>query len=194
MMTTISIPNNLTQKEHISAIVKNYGNRLKGFIRKRVNSIEDAEDILQDVFYQLAEADLLMKPIEQVSAWLYKVAGNRITDLYRKKKPEAMSDLLYDDEDDDAVTELSELLCDTGSTPETQYLQTLIWEELDKALNELPEEQRMIFELNELKGISFNEIAELTGQTVNTLISRKRYAVLHLRERLKNLYNELINF
>jgi RNA polymerase sigma factor (sigma-70 family) len=194
MMTTISIPNNLTQKEHISAIVKNYGNRLKGFIRKRVNSIEDAEDILQDVFYQLAEADLLMKPIEQVSAWLYKVARNRITDLYRKKKPEAMSDFLYDDEDDDAVTELSELLYDTGSTPETQYLQTLIWEELDKALNELPEEQRMVFELNELKGISFNEIAELTEQTVNTLISRKRYAVLHLRERLKTLYNELVNF
>jgi RNA polymerase sigma factor (sigma-70 family) len=194
MMTTISIPNNLTQKEHISAIVRNYGNRLKGFIRKRVNSIEDAEDILQDVFYQLAEADLLMKPIEQVSAWLYKVARNRITDLYRKKKPEAMSDFLYDDEDDDAVTELSELLYDTGSTPETQYLQTLIWEELDKALNELPEEQRMVFELNELKGISFNEIAELTGQTINTLISRKRYAVLHLRERLKTLYNELVNF
>ncbi len=194
MMTTISIPNNLTQKEHISAIVRNYGNRLKGFIRKRVNSIEDAEDILQDVFYQLAEADLLMKPIEQVSAWLYKVARNRITDLYRKKKPEAMSDFLYDDEDDDAVTELSELLYDTGSMPETQYLQTLIWEELDKALNELPEEQRMVFELNELKGISFNEIAELTGQTINTLISRKRYAVLHLRERLKTLYNELVNF
>jgi RNA polymerase sigma factor (sigma-70 family) len=193
-MTTISIPNNLTQKEHISAIIKNYGNRLKGFIRKRVNSIEDAEDILQDVFYQLAEADLLMKPVEQVSAWLYTVARNRITDLYRKKKPEPMSDFLYDDGDDDAVTELSELLYDTGSTPETQYLQTLIWEELEKALSELPEEQRMVFELNELNGISFNEIAELTGQTVNTLISRKRYAVLHLREKLKTLYNELVNF
>ncbi|MGA7721464.1 MAG: sigma-70 family RNA polymerase sigma factor [Ignavibacteriaceae bacterium] len=193
-MTTISIPNNLTQKEHISAIVKNYGNRLKGFIRKRVNSIEDAEDILQDVFYQLAEADLLMKPVEQVSAWLYTVARNRITDLYRKKKTEAMSDFLYDDGDDDAVTELSELLYDTGSTPETQYLQTLIWDEIEKALSELPEEQRIVFELNELKGISFNEIAELTGQTVNTLISRKRYAVLHLRKRLKTLYNELKNF
>jgi RNA polymerase sigma factor (sigma-70 family) len=193
-MTTISIPNNLTQKEHISAIVKNYGNRLKGFIRKRVNSIEDAEDILQDVFYQLAEAEVLMKPVEQVSAWLYTVARNRITDLYRKKKPEPMSDFLYEDEDDEAVTELSDLLYDTGNTPETRYLQTLIWEELDKALNELPEEQRLVFEMNELKGISFNEIAELTGQTVNTLISRKRYAVLHLRERLKTLYNELVNF
>jgi len=105
-----------------------------------------------------------------------------------------MSDFLYDDGDDDAVTELSELLYDTGSTPETQYLQTLIWEELEKALSELPEEQRMVFELNELNGISFNEIAELTGQTVNTLISRKRYAVLHLREKLKTLYNELVNF
>jgi RNA polymerase sigma factor (sigma-70 family) len=135
-----------------------------------------------------------MKPVEQVSAWLYTVARNRITDLYRKKKPEPMSDFLYDDGDDDAVTELSELLYDTGSTPETQYLQTLIWEELEKALSELPEEQRMVFELNELNGISFNEIAELTGQTVNTLISRKRYAVLHLREKLKTLYNELVNF
>ena len=144
--------------------------------------------------YQLAEADLLMKPIEQVSAWLYKVARNRITDLYRKKKPELMSDFLYDDQDDDAVTELSELLYDTGSTPETQYLQSLIWEELEKALSELPEEQRMVFELNELKGVSFNEIAELTGEPVNTLISRKRYAVLHLRERLRTLYNELLNF
>jgi RNA polymerase sigma factor (sigma-70 family) len=193
-MTTISIPNNLAQKEHISDIVRNYGNRLKGFIRKRVNSAEDAEDILQDVFYQLAEADLLMKPIEQVSSWLYKVARNRITDLYRKKKPEPMSDSLYEDQDDEIVTELSELLYDTGSTPETQYLQTLLWEELEKALKEIPVEQRLVFELNELKGISFNEIAELTGEPVNTLISRKRYAVLHLRERLKTLYNELLTF
>jgi RNA polymerase sigma factor (sigma-70 family) len=193
-MTTISIPNNLAQKEHISDIVRNYGNRLKGFIRKRVNSAEDAEDILQDVFYQLAEADLLMKPIEQVSSWLYKVARNRITDLYRKKKPEPMSDSLYEDQDDDIVTELSELLHDTGSTPETQYLQTLLWEELEKALKEIPVEQRIVFELHELKGISFNEIAELTGEPVNTLISRKRYAVLHLRERLKTLYNELLTF
>jgi RNA polymerase sigma factor (sigma-70 family) len=194
MMTTISIPGNLTQKEHITEIIRNYGNRLKGFIRKRVNSVEDTEDILQDVFYQLAEADLLAKPIEQISAWLYKVARNRITDFYRKKKPEPMSDSLYDSEDDDIVTELSELLYDTGSTPETQYLQSLLWEELEKALNELPVEQRIVFELNELKGISFNEIAELTGVPVNTLISRKRYAVLHLRERLKTLYNELIIF
>jgi RNA polymerase sigma factor (sigma-70 family) len=184
----------LTQKEHISEIVRNYGNRLKGFIRKRVRSTEDAEDILQDVFYQLAEADLVMKPIEQVTAWLYSVTRNRIIDLYRKKKPEPMSDILFDNQEEDMVSELSELLYETESTAESEYLQSLVWVELEKALDELPKEQRMVFEQNELKGMSFKEIAELTGETVNTLISRKRYAVLHLRERLQILYNELLNF
>jgi RNA polymerase sigma factor (sigma-70 family) len=194
MTTAVSIPVNLKQKEHISEIVKNYGNRLKGFIRKRVRSTEDAEDVLQDVFYQLAEADVVMKPIEQISAWLYSVTRNRIIDLYRKKKPDPMSDLLFDDQEEDMISELSELLYDTGSTAETEYLQSLVWVELEKALDELPKEQRMVFELNELKGMSFKEIAKLTGETVNTLISRKRYAVLHLRERLQILYDELLNY
>jgi len=191
---TASIPYNLTQKQYISDIVKNYGAHLKGFIRKRVHSIEDAEDILQDVFYQLAEADLLMKPIEQISAWLYTVTRNRITDLYRKKKPELMSEYISGDNEEYIVAELGELLLETGSTPETQYLQSLVWVELENALSELPQEQRTVFELNELEGIPFKEIAEITGETVNTLISRKRYAVLYLRKRLQTLYNEIINF
>jgi RNA polymerase sigma factor (sigma-70 family) len=184
----------LTQKQNISEIVQNYSTRLKGFIRKRVLLTEDAEDILQDVFYQLAEADLLLKPIEHISAWLYKVARNRITDLYRGKKPEPMSNFLFDNQEDDMVAEFEELLYDVENTPETEYLQSLFWVELEKALKELPLEQQIVFELNELKGIPFKEIAELTGETVNTLISRKRYAVLHLRERLQMLYNELLNF
>jgi len=194
MTTSLTISNNLAQKQNISEIVQHFGSRLKGFIRKRVRSTEDAEDILQDVFYQLAEADLLLKPIEQISAWLYKVARNRITDLYRKKKPEPMSNFLFDNQEDDLISEFEELLFDIGNTPETEYLQSLFWIELEKALDELPPEQRMVFEQNEIKGISFKEIAEMTGETVNTLISRKRYAVLHLRERLQTLYNELLNF
>ena len=185
---------NLTQKQNITEIFRNYGDRLKGFIRKRVHSAEDAEDILQDVFYQLAEAEQLLKPVEQISAWLYRVARNRITDLYRKKKPEAMSDFLFDGRDDEMEEELGDFLYGTESTQETRLLQLLFWEELEKALDELPPEQRMAFELNELQGIPFKEIAVSTGETVNTLISRKRYAVLHLRERLQILYNELINF
>jgi len=188
-----SITYNLAQTKNISEIIKSYGSRLKGFIQKRVESIEDAEDILQDVFYQLAEADQMMKPIEQISAWLYTVARNRITDLYRKKKPEPLPQYYLDDEDD-IVMELGELVEEKGSTPEIQYLQSLFWEELENALNELPAEQRIVFEMNELKGISFKEIADLTGESVNTLISRKRYAVLHLRERLKTLYEEIINY
>ena len=183
----------MKQKHQISEIVKDYGSRLKGFIRKRVNSVEDAEDILQDVFYQLAEADQLMKPIEQISAWLYTVARNRITDLYRKKKPEPISEY-FSDSEDDVFIDIKELLFDSGSTPETEYLKSLVWVELEKALDELPSEQRMVFELNELQDMSIKEIAQQTGETENTLISRKRYAVLHLRDRLKIVYDELINF
>jgi RNA polymerase sigma factor (sigma-70 family) len=186
---------NLAQKQHITDIVQNYSSRLKGFIRNLVSSNEDAEDILQDVFFQLAEADRLMKPIEQMTAWLYTVTRNRVTDFYRKKKPELMSGFVADDDsDEEIVDDIRELLSDNEPTPETRYLQSLVWEELEKALSELPDEQRKVFELNELEGISFKEIAKLTGETENTLISRKRYAVLHLRKRLQTLYNELINY
>jgi RNA polymerase sigma factor (sigma-70 family) len=177
---------------NIPEIIKQYGSRLKGFIRKRVNSLEDADDILQDVFYQLAEADRMTKPVEQVSAWLYTVARNRITDSYRKKKTESLPE--YSDDEDSFVEELGSLMFDNGNTPETEYLRSLVWTELEKVLNELPLEQREVFEMNELQGVPFKEISELTGDPVATLISRKRYAVLHLRERLQILYDELINF
>jgi len=185
---------NLANQRNISEVVKTYTNRLQGFIRKRVDTVEDADDILQDVFYQLTEADSYLKPIDQLTAWLYTVTRNRITDWYRKKKAEPLP-VFSDDEDDDGVmNELSELLFDNGSTPETEYLRSLVWTELEEALALLPAEQRLVFELTEMKGLSFKEIAEQTGEQVNTLISRKRYAVVFLRQRLQVLYDELINF
>ena len=180
-------------KMNIPEIVKKYGDRLRGFIRKRVRSIDDADDILQEVFYQLAETERLMKPIDQMAAWLYTVARNRITDSYRKKKTESLPEIASDD-DEEFINDLGSLLFDNGSTPETELLRSMVWTELDKALNELPPDQREVFEMNELEGISFKEISDLTGEAVNTLISRKRYAVLHLRERLQTIYDELINF
>jgi len=180
-------------KMNIPEIVRKYGDRLRGFIRKRVRSIDDADDILQEVFYQLAETERLMKPIDQMTAWLYTVARNRITDSYRKKKTESLPEIASDD-DEEFINDLGSLLFDNGSTPETELLRSMVWTELDKALNELPPDQREVFEMNELEGISFKEISDLTGEAVNTLISRKRYAVLHLRERLQTIYDELINF
>jgi len=179
---------------NIPEIIKEYSSRLKGFIRKRVDSTDDADDILQEVFYQLVEMDRLMKPVDQITAWLYTVARNRITDLYRKKKPELMSEIISEDEEESFVDEISSLLFDEGSTPETEYLRSMVWTELEKALEELPPEQRMVFELTEMQGIPFKEISLQTGEAVNTLISRKRYAVLHLRQRLQSLYDDLINF
>ena len=188
------IKTTVKEKQHISEIIKSYGNRLQGFIRKRVQNSEDAEDILQEVYYQLADADRLLKPIDQMAAWLFTIARNRITDLYRKKKTESMPEIFTETDDEGIFTELRNLIFDNGSTPEDDYLRSLVWIELDKALDELPEEQRLVFELTEMKGLSFKEISEQTGVTVNTLISRKRYAVLVLRERLQLIYDELINF
>jgi RNA polymerase sigma factor (sigma-70 family) len=179
---------------NIADIIKNQGKRLQGFIRKRVHSREDADDILQDVYSQLLEADRLMKPIDQISAWLFTVARNRITDQYRRKKTVSMPESLSESEEESFYDELSELLFDNGSTPETEYLRAVVWEELEKALEELPDEQRLVFELTEMKGMSFKAIAQQTGLGVNTLISRKRYAVLYLRERMQLIYDELINF
>jgi RNA polymerase sigma factor (sigma-70 family) len=188
------IKSNVKEKQSLADIIKNYGSRLKGFIRKRVRSTEDADDILQDVYYQLIEADRLMKPIDQMSAWLFTVARNRITDLYRKKKPGPLPEFVSETDGESLFAELNHLMFDNGSTPETDYLRSLVWTELDKALNELPEEQRQVFELNEMQGVSFKAISEQTGVPVNTLISRKRYAILYLRERLLLIYDELINF
>jgi len=188
------IKTTVKERQHIADIIKNYGAVLQGFIRKRVNNSEDADDILQEVYYQLADADRLLKPIDQMAAWLFTVARNRITDLYRKKKTVSMPEIFTETDDSGIFSELRNLLFDDGSSPETEYLRSLVWTELEKALDELPEEQRLVFELTELKGLSFKEISEQTGVTVNTLISRKRYAILVLRERLQLIYDELINF
>lgn len=184
----------MAQKLNVSQIVHEYKNRLAGFIRRRVDREEDAEDILQDVFYQLAEADLLMKPIDQIAGWLFAVARNRITDLYRKKKPDLFPEPYADAEEETAVIELSSLFADDNHNPETEYLRSLVMEEVEAALNEIPAEQKEAFEMHEIKGMSFEEISQLTGVPVNTLISRKRYAVLYLRDKLEILYDELINF
>ena len=184
----------MAQELNVSEIVNQYKSRLTGFIRKRVNRTEDAEDILQEVFYQLAEADWLMKPIDQIAGWLFTVARNRITDLYRKKKPDLISEPYSDDDEEEALENLGSLFVDDDSNPETEYLRSVVMEEFEDALNDLPPEQKEAFEMNEIQGIPFNEISKSTGAPVNTLISRKRYAVLFLRERLGMLYDELINF
>jgi len=184
----------LAQKATITDIIKQYQHRLKGFIRKRVGTVEDAEDVLQDVYYQLSVADMVMKPIDQISAWLFTVARNRITDLYRKNKPELLAEFETDEEDDSIFEEFRELIFENGSNPETEYLNSIILKEINKALDELPKEQRQAFEMTEINGLSFKELSRQTGEPVNTLISRKRYAVLYLRDRLSALYDELINF
>ncbi len=181
------------QNDRIGQIVKKEQKRLLDFIRNRVPTQEDAEDILQDVFFQLSESYRLMKPIEQLSSWLFTVARNKITDLFRKKKPASFSSLTgFDQTDEDGEhSGIADFIPDPDNL-ESKYLRQLILNKLDEALNELPKEQRDVFMLQEMEQKSFKEIAEMTGEPVNTLISRKRYAVLHLRERLKEVYRELL--
>jgi RNA polymerase sigma factor (sigma-70 family) len=181
-----------SEQQDVGKMVVTYRPRLKAFIRKRVSNSEDADDILQDVFYQLAKVDTAMNPIEQVAAWLYRVARNTIINKQIKKREVEMPTYQNDD-DDDVLKDFSEILFDkTAPSPETEYLRSLVWVELENALSELPPEQREVFEKTELEGFSFKEISEETGITINTLISRKRYAVLHLRSRLAELYEEII--
>jgi RNA polymerase sigma factor (sigma-70 family) len=176
---------------NVTDIVKKYQGRLKGFIRQRVSSDEDAEDILQNIFYQLANADRLLLPVENVLAWLYTVARNQITDLWRKKKNIPFTEFVNDDEDSDVLDEIQSLILSDPETPEDEYIKSIIMSELEAALAELPKEQREVFEMTEIMGMSNKEISEKTGVSVNTLLSRKRYAVLFLRERLYDLYYEL---
>jgi RNA polymerase sigma factor (sigma-70 family) len=179
-------------RKNISSVISQFGQRLFGFIRKRVNTEEDAEDILQDVWYQLT-ATVDTEPIEQVSSWLFRVARNKIIDRYRKKKPESLEDALAF-ENEDGEFNLKEILLADNKNPETEYLRSMFWKELESALEELPHEQREVFIWNEMEDVPFKEIAERTGLSINTLISRKRYAVLHLRNRLQTLYSEIINY
>lgn len=185
--------NSLPNEQDISGIYKKYRAQLKNYIARRGLSKEDAEDILQNVFYQLSKVDLIEKPIEQMSAWLYSVANNQIIDRSRKRKEEELPYIVTDEGEEVFLAEITGLLLDNDASPETEYIRSLVWDELEIALSELPEEQREVFELTELEGFSFKEISEATGITVNTLISRKRYAVLHLRERLRDLYYELLD-
>jgi RNA polymerase sigma factor (sigma-70 family) len=179
------------RKRNITQVITEYSKRLMGFIRKRVNNEADAEDIMQDVFYQFIGNT---QPIEQMTAWLFTVARNKIIDRQRKKRPDSLEDLFGQEEGEESGLNWTEFLFDASDNPEKDYLRQVFWEELNNALNELPEEQRQVFILNELEGVPFKEIAEQTGETVNTLLSRKRYAVLHLRNRLSVLKDELLNY
>ena len=173
----------------ISEAIRLDWTRLRNFIRKRVADQGDAEDILQDVFYELIEAYRLMKPIEQVSAWLFRVARNRITDRFRRQRSEAVLDRTAGGESSDAFR-LEDLLPSPEAGPEAAYARSVLIEELEDALGELPEEQRAVFIAHEIEGRSFKELAAESGVSVNTLLSRKRYAVLHLRRRLQAIYDE----
>jgi RNA polymerase sigma factor (sigma-70 family) len=177
------------QDERISEVVEREQSRLRNFIRRRVPDPRDAEDILQEVFYELVEANRLLMPIDHITGWLFRVARNRITDLFRRKKPESFSDTAIADEDDELLR-LEDLLPSPDAGPEALYARNVLLEELELAVDELSDEQRMVFVAHELEGRSFKEIAAETGVSVNTLLSRKRYAVLHLRERLQSIYDE----
>jgi RNA polymerase sigma factor (sigma-70 family) len=179
----------LEQDQRISEVVKREGSRLRNFIRRRVADPRDAEDVLQDVFYRLVEANRLLMPIDHVTGWLFRVARNRITDLFRKKKPELFSDAASEDEEGESL-QIEDLLPSPDAGPEALYFRHLLLDELALALDELPDEQREVFVAHELEGRSFKELAEETGVSVNTLLSRKRYAVLHLRERLQDIHDE----
>jgi RNA polymerase sigma factor (sigma-70 family) len=179
----------LEQDQRISEVVKREGSRLRNFIRRRVADPRDVEDVLQDVFYRLVEANRLLMPIDHVTGWLFRVARNRITDLFRKKKPELFSDAAVEDEDGELL-QIEDLLPSPDAGPEALYVRNLLLDELELALDELPDEQREVFVAHELDGRSFKELAEETGVSVNTLLSRKRYAVLHLRKRLQSIYDE----
>jgi len=178
------------QDQRISEAVHREQSRLRNFIRRRVADQGDAEDILQDVFYELVEAYRVMQP-EHVTAWLFQVARNRIIDLFRKKKREAERNGLAERvEQDGEMLQLEDLLPSPDAGPDGAFARSVLLEELDAALDELPDEQRAVFIGHELMGYSFKELAEQTGVSVNTLLSRKHYAVLHLRERLRAIHDE----
>jgi RNA polymerase sigma factor (sigma-70 family) len=189
MDETASINSMTEQNRQISEIIAEERSRLRDFIRRRVPDPSDAEDIVQEVFYELVEANRLLMPIEHVTGWLFRVARNRITDLFRKKKPETFSDRAVKGEDGELL-KIEDLLPSPDAGPEALYVRNALLEELEFALDELPDEQREVFVAHELEGRSFKELSAESGVSVNTLLSRKRYAVLHLRERLQSLHDE----
>jgi RNA polymerase sigma factor (sigma-70 family) len=179
----------LEQDRRITEAVKQEQSRLRNFIRRRVPDPRDAEDILQDVLYALVEANRLLMPIDHLTGWLYRVARNRIIDLFRKKKPESLNDAVVAGEEESLT--LEDLLPSPDAGPDALYVRSVLIEELEDALDELPEEQREVFVGHEIEGRSFQEMSAESGVSVNTLLSRKRYAVLHLRDRLQSIYDEL---
>lgn len=180
------------QDRRISEVVAEQRSRLRNFIRKRVANEADVEDVLQDVFYELVEANRLLMPIEYVTGWLFQVARNRITDLFRKKKPENFSDAAVADEDGELL-QIEDLLPSPDAGPDAVYFRNLLLDELEQAIDDLPNDQREIFVAHEIEGRSFKDLAVETGTSINTLLSRKRYAVLRLRERLQSVHNEFLN-
>jgi RNA polymerase sigma factor (sigma-70 family) len=182
----------MTERDReLTEIITAERSRLRSFIRRRVPDSSDVEDIVQEVFYELVEANRLLMPIDHVTGWLFRVARNRITDLFRKKKPETFGSAAVEGEDG-GVLRIEELLPSPDAGPDALYARAVLLDEIDLALDELPDEQREVFVAHELEGKSFKELAAETGVNVNTLLSRKRYAVLHLRERLHDLYDELL--
>ncbi|HEX9119884.1 MAG TPA: sigma-70 family RNA polymerase sigma factor [Terriglobales bacterium] len=180
------------QDQRISEAIDRDQARLRNFIRRRVADPAEAEDILQDVFYEFVEAYRMMKPIEQVTAWLFRVARNRIIDVFRRKQREAERTRPAAATEDDEARLTAELIPSPDAGPEAAYARSVLLEELDDALDELPEEQREVFIAHELMGYSFKELAAQSGVGVNTLLARKRYAVLHLRRRLQAIYDEFM--
>jgi RNA polymerase sigma factor (sigma-70 family) len=191
-MADLSSASMTENDSRISDIIAEERSRLRAFIRRRVPDLADAEDIVQDVFYELVEANRLLMPIEHVTGWLFRVARNRITDLFRKNKPERFSDAAIEGEDGEMLR-IEDLLPSPDAGPETLYARGVLLEELEFAIHELPDEQRDVFIAHELEGRSFKELSAESGISVNTLLSRKRYAVLHLRERLQSIYDEFKN-
>lgn len=181
----------LEQDQQIAEVVGREQSRLRDFIRRRVPDARDAEDVLQDVFFRLVEANRLLMPIDHMTGWLFQVARNRITDLFRKKKPESFTEAAVFDEDDELLS-LEDLLPSPDAGPDALYARRVLLDELELAIEELPPEQRDVFVAHELEGRSFKEMSAESGVGVNTLLSRKRYAVLHLRERLRRLYDEVM--
>ncbi|HEX2330905.1 MAG TPA: sigma-70 family RNA polymerase sigma factor [Candidatus Angelobacter sp.] len=177
------------QDRQISQAFAEQRSRLRNFIRRRVPDPADVEDILQDVFYRLVEANRLLMPIEHVTAWLFRVARNRITDVFRKKTPDLFSELADENEAGDML-QIEDMLPSPDAGPEAAYFRSLLLEELEVALDELPDEQREVFVAHEFEGRSFRQLSQETGVKVSTLLARKRYAVLHLRERLQGIYDD----
>jgi RNA polymerase sigma factor (sigma-70 family) len=181
----------LERDQRISEVIERERSRLGNFIRRRVPDPRDAEDILQEVFYELVEANRLLMPIGHVTGWLFRVARNRITDLFRRREPESLSDTAAGDEDDE-LPRLEDLLPSPDAGPEAVYTRNVLLDALELAVDELPKDQREVFVAHELEGRSFREMAATTGVSVNTLLSRKRYAVRHLRGRLRSIYDEFM--